>query len=242
MRSVVFAIRNRKELLRDPFSWVFGVGLPLVLLLIISGLQRAIGQEIFRMENFAPGIAIFGFSFITLFSGMLIARDRANAFILRVFASPMTAADYIMGYALPLLPLGLLQAVLCFTTAAVLGLRVDAGIPLALAALVPVVLLFIALGLLLGGLLSYTAVGGVTSLLIQVVAFTSGMWFDLSLFGPTVRGILYALPFAHALDAARAALAGDVSGALPHIAWCLGYAAVLFAIATGVFRRRMRGE
>ncbi|NLN45032.1 MAG: ABC transporter permease [Clostridiaceae bacterium] len=242
MRYAAFAARNRKELLRDPFSWVFGVGLPLVLLLIISGLQRAIGQEIFRIELFAPGIAIFGFSFITLFSGMLIAKDRANAFILRVFASPLTAADYIAGYALPMLPLGLLQAVLCFSTAVVLGLRVDAGIPLALVALLPVILMFIALGLLLGCLLSDTAVGGVTSILIQLVAFTSGMWFDLSLFGPTVRGILYALPFAHALDAARAALAGDVSGALPHVAWCTGYTVVLFGLAIWVFRRRMRGE
>jgi len=242
MRWTAFAVRNRKELLRDPFSWAFGVGLPLVVLLIISGLQRAVKQEIFQLENFAPGIAVFSFSFITLFAGMLIARDRSGAFILRVFASPLTAADYIAGYTLPLLPVAVLQSIVCFAAAAALGLRPDIGILYAVLALVPAALLFVALGLLLGCLLSDSAVGGVTSLIIQIVAFSSGMWFDLSLFGGTIRGIAYALPFAHALDAARAALARDIVGALPHLAWCAGYAAVLFALAGWGFRRRMRGE
>ncbi len=241
MRFAAFASRNRKELLRDPFSWLFGIGLPLVVLLIISGLQHTIQQDIFSIENFAPGIAIFSFSFITLFSGMLIARDRKNSFILRIFASPLSAADYLVGYSLPLLPVALLQSVVCFTTAVLLGLPLNAGIPLAILVLVPVALLFIAFGLLLGCLLSDTAVGGITSLLIQIVAFSSGMWFPLELFGRFIRGIAYALPFAHAVDATRAALTGNTAALLTHLPWCIGYAAVFYALAVLVFRRKMRG-
>ncbi|HWI61307.1 MAG TPA: ABC transporter permease [Symbiobacteriaceae bacterium] len=239
MRFAALASRNRKELLRDPFSLVFGVGLPLVLLLLISVLQNSIAVDIFKIENFAPGIAVFSFSFISLFSGLLIASDRSSSFLLRIFASPLSATDYIVSYSLPLFPLALLQAAVCFGAAFFFGLPVTVNVLLTLLVLMPAAALFISFGLLLGSLFTDKQVGGVASIIIQVAALTSGMWFDLNMMGGVVKAIGYALPFAHAVDATRAALVGDWAAVLPHTLWTAGYAVVFFGVAVWGFRKQM---
>ncbi len=240
MKCMVFASRNNKELLRDPFSILFGIGLPLVLLLLISALQQSIMVELFKIENFAPGIAVFSFSFISLFTGMLIAQDRCSSFLTRLFASPLTAPDYIIGYSLPLLPIALIQSCLCFAVSLFFGLRLTANLLLALVVLIPIAALFIAFGLLLGSLFSDKQVGGISSILIQVAALSSGMWFDLNAIGGAFKVICYALPFAHALDATRAALTGDYASILPHLLWTIGYTIVIFALAIMVFKKKMK--
>ena len=241
MRMMAFADRNRKELLRDPFSMLFGIGLPLILLLLISFLQQSIAVEIFKIENFAPGIAVFSFSFISLFSGMLIANDRSSSFLTRLFASPLTPSDYIAAYSLPLLPIALVQSAVCFIAAFYFGLPATADVLLAILVLVPVAVLFIGLGLLLGCLFTDKQVGGIASILIQVAALSSGMWFDPNAIGGVFQTICYSLPFAHALDVTKAALAGDLPTILPHLAWVVGYTVAICALAVSIFRKKMKG-
>ena len=123
MRIKAFAVRNLKELLRDPLTLFFGVGFPMVLLLLMNLIQRSIPVHIFALETLAPGIALFGLTFLALFSGLLLARDRTSAFLARLTASPMTAADFLLGYLLPMLPMAAGQSVICMG-AAVLALAV----------------------------------------------------------------------------------------------------------------------
>ena len=240
MRMTAYAQRNFKELMRDPLSLVFGVGLPVVLLLLISMLQRSIFVEHFQIDQFAPGMAMFSFSFISLFSSMLLANDRASSFLTRLFASPLTAGDYLAGYSLPLLPIALIQSLACFVVAFFFGLPVNANVLLSIVALLPIAVFFIGLGLLLGCLLGSKQVGAISSIVVQVAALSSGMWFDLSMIGGVFRTVCYALPFAHAVDAARMALSGQYAGILPHILWCVGYAVAVFAAAVLVFRKKMK--
>lgn len=97
MRSLVFASRNRKELLRDPLNLAFGIGFPVVLLLLLSAIQANIPVSLFEISSLSPGVAVFGLSFMSLFSGTLIAKDRTTSFLMRLFASPLTASDFILG-------------------------------------------------------------------------------------------------------------------------------------------------
>lgn len=240
MNYLPFATRNRKELLRDPMSLIFSIGLPLVLLLFISVIQKKVPVDIFKIENFAPGIIIFSFTFITLFSGMLIAKDRCSSFLTRLFASPLSATEYIIGYSLPLLPMALMQCVVCFIAAFFLGLTIDVNVLLTILLLIPVALLFIGFGLLFGCIFNDKQVGGIASILINFVALSSGLWFDLNLIGNTLKFIAYVLPFAHAVDATQAALVGDYAYIFPHLWWVLGYAVSIYAVAVLVFRKRMR--
>lgn len=244
MRCLAFAARNRKEILRDPLSLAFGLGFPLVLILLISLMQRNIvgmPTDIFGIENFAPGMAVFGLSFLSLFLGMLMANDRSTSFLMRLFASPLRSFDYILGYSLPLLPLGLVQGLCCFLAAACFGLRLNVHILLALLVLVPVGALFISFGLLLGSQLTYGQVGGVASILVNVAAWLSGTWFPLEMIGGAFRTICNLLPFVHAVEAVQAALQGQYAVILAHLAWVIGYAALVFLLATVLFRRKMYG-
>ena len=238
-----FSGRNTKEMLRDPLNLAFGLGFPVVLLLLLTAIQRNIPVSLFQLEYLTPGIAIFGLSFISLFSATLISKDRTTSFLMRLFASPMRPVDYILGYTLPLIPMALAQAILCYLVAGMLGMKLTLNVLLAVVVTLPAALFFIGIGLLCGSALNDKQVGGICgALLTNVSAWLSGTWFDLDLVGGVFKKISYALPFAHAVDAGRAAMSGDFSAIMPHLWWVIGYALVVLAIAVLVFRKKMHQD
>jgi len=241
MRVTVFAHRNVKEILRDPLTIGFGLGFPLVLLLLLSAIQANIPVPLFEIAHLAPGVTVFGLSFLTLFSALIIARDRTSALLTRLYTTPMSATDFILGYTLPLLPMALLQAILCYLVAFCLGLSFTPGVLWALLFILPIALFYIALGLLFGSILNDKQVGGVCgALLTNLSAWLSGIWFDLELVGGVFQDIAYTLPFVHAVELARAALLCDFSAALAHLPWVLAYAFLVLSLAVFFFLRQMK--
>ena len=105
MRMLTFAKRNVKEITRDPLTVIFGLGFPLILILLLSLIQANIPVPLFEIEHLAPGVTVFGLSFMTLFSATLIAKDRQSSFLQRLYTTPMSALDFILGYTLPIIPL-----------------------------------------------------------------------------------------------------------------------------------------
>ena len=243
MKTLAFAIRNAKEMLRDKLNLVFGIGFPVIVLLLLSLIQSNIPVDLFEIEQLAPGIAVFGLSFISLFSGMLIAKDRTGAFMLRLFTSPMTAPYFILGYTAPLVPLAAAQMAVCYAVALLLGLTCNVRILLAMAVSIPAVLLFIGIALLCGSVFNDKQVGGVCgALLTNLSAWLSGTWFDLKLVGGAFETIANLLPFAHAVNAGRYALTGNYSSILPELVWVAGYAMLVFTAAVLVFMRKMHSD
>ena len=247
MRMLTFAGRNTKEILRDPLNLLFGLGFPLVLILLLSAIQANIPAEaqmpLFEIQHLTPGVTVFGLSFMTLFSATLIAKDRGSSLLRRLYTTPLKAADFILGYTLPILPIAVAQSVICYVSALVLGLPLTVGILYAVVGVLPVSLFYIALGLLCGSVLTDKQVGGVCgALLINGSAWLSGVWFDLALVGGAFQKIAYCLPFVHAVDMERALLAKDVAAALPHLWWVLGYAVVLLVLAVVLFLRQMKRQ
>ena len=241
MRMLTFATRNAKEILRDPLNLAFGLGFPLVLLLLLTAIQANVPVSLFEIQQLAPGITVFGLSFMTLFSATLIAKDRGGSLLQRLYTTPLTPVDFILGYTLPILPFAVAQSAICYATALLLGLELTVNILFAVVFMIPVSLLYIAMGLLFGSILTDKQAGGICGgLLTNLSAWLSGTWFDLELVGGIFREIAYALPFVHAVELERAAVAGTLSGALPHLLVVLAYAAVAFAAAVFVFLRRMR--
>src|SRR5699024_10182995 len=119
MIATAFAERNLKEILRDRLNMLFGFGLPVVMLILLSLMyHKLIGTvEIFSLENFVPGVSVFELTFISLFPGVLLSIDLDSSFLTRLFTSPLTVFDYIIGYSYPLLPMSIVQSVICFLTA-----------------------------------------------------------------------------------------------------------------------------
>jgi ABC-2 type transport system permease protein len=241
MKMLTFAQRNAKEILRDPLNLSFMFGFPLVLLLLLSAIQANIPVALFVIDHLTPGVTVFGMSFMTLFSATVIAKDRQSSLLQRLYTTPMKAADFILGYGLPLLPISLLQAGACYAVALLLGLELSGGILLALLGILPVSVLYIGMGLLCGSVLTDKQVGGVCGgLLTNLSAWLAGIWFDLDLVGGVFRRVAYCLPFVHAVQLERALLKGNLSAALPHLRWVLGYGAVTVLAAVALFLRQMK--
>ena len=243
MRMLTFAGRNTKEILRDPLNLAFMFGFPLVLLLLLSAIQANIPVALFEIAHLAPGITVFGLSFMTLFSATIIAKDRGSSLLQRLYTTPLTPVDFILGYTLPMIPIAILQCLASYLAAFFLKLPVSVSVLYAVVMIIPVSLLYIALGLLCGSIFNDKQVGGICgALLTNLSAWVSGIWFDLDLVGGAFQKIAYALPFVHAVDMERAALAGDLAGIFPHLWWVLGYGLTLLALAILLFLRQMKKQ
>lgn len=205
MRTINFAKRCFKEIIRDPLNVIFGLGFPIVLLLLLSAIQKNIPVELFAIESLAPGIVVFGLSFFTLFSATLIAKDRESSFLKRLYTMPMKSYNFILGYMLPLIPLAIIQSSITYLVAMFLGLPFSLNVIFAILLNIPMAIFYIALGLLCGSIFNVKQVGGICgALLTNLSAWLSGIWFDLELVGGTFNKIASFLPFVHAVELERA--------------------------------------
>ncbi|MBQ7895101.1 MAG: ABC transporter permease, partial [Oscillospiraceae bacterium] len=238
-----FAKRCTKEILRDPINLAFGLVFPLVLLALLSAIQANIPVGLFEIDTLTPGITVFGLSFMTLFSATLVAKDRESAFLQRLYTTPLRGIDFIMGYMLPVLPIALGQALICYLFAISLGLSVSFNIFYAIIGIIPMAVFNIALGLLCGSLLGVKQVGGICgALLTNLAAWLSGVWFDLNLVGGAFKKIAYALPFVHAAELEKALFKGNFALAAEHILPIIIYSVIISAVAVLCFLRQMKKQ
>lgn len=243
MKMLTFAKRCGKELLRDPVNLGFGLGFPLVLLLLLTTLQKNIPVRLFEIHTLVPGITVFGLSFMTLFSATLIAKDRESAFLQRLYTTPLTGLDFILGYMLPLLPIAIGQTVICYLFAIPLGLTVSINILYAIIGIIPMAIFNISLGLLCGSLFGVKQVGGICgALLTNLSAWLSGVWFDLKLVGGVFEKVANVLPFMHAAELEKALFAGNFEGMAVHVFSVVLYSALITMIAVFCFLRQMKNQ
>ena len=243
MRMMTFAKRCTKEILRDPINLGFGLGFPLVLLLLLSAMQANIPVHLFEIDTLTPGITVFGLSFLTLFSATLIAKDRESALLQRLYTTPLTGLDFILGYMLPLLPIAIGQTIICYLVAIPLGLTVNVNVIYAIIGIIPMAVFNIALGLLCGSVFGVKQVGGICgALLTNLSAWLSGVWFDLELVGGFFEKLANALPFVHAAELEKALCGGDFALAGSHILPVVLYSMVIVAAAVLCFLNQMKKQ
>ncbi len=238
-RMFNFAVRNFKELIRDPLALVFEIILPLFLLFIFQ--QFNIPSENYRLENFTPGIVIFGLSFITLFTATLVAKDCDSALLMRLGASPMKASDYIFGYVLSLFPIILIQNILFFSMACMMGLTFSFGTILAIIVTLFISIFFITLGILIGSLVSEKATGGVGSIIVQLVCFTSGMYFPSEMVGDVFAKICEFLPFESSVKIINGVLNNNPSIIESrNLMIIIVYTVVTIIVSSAIFRHKLK--
>ena len=242
-RMLAFSNRTMKEMLRDPLTIAFGLGFPLILLLLLSLIQANIPVEMFEIQHLTPGITVFGLAFMTLFSGQLVSHDRGSAFITRLYTSPLKAYEFILGYTLPVLPLCLAQSVICYIAALILGLEFSMNIIWAILMILVPSLFYVSVGLLCGSTMTEKQVGGICgALLTNLSAWLSGVWFDISMLGKAINSFANALPFVHAVELERAIVIGDFAAAVPHLIWVVSYTVVFMVLSVLMFLRQMKRQ
>lgn len=175
-----------------------------------------------------------------MFSGMLIAKDRTSEFLSRMYVSPLKAHNYILGYALPMLVVAFIQILILYAIGFILGLNFTLNILASIPFLLLISLIFIGLGLVFGSLLKDSVVGGVSSIIIQVVAFTSGMWFSLDLIGGAFKIISYILPFSHSVDLVKSIVSGNYNDILVSTLVVLAYTLITVILSIIIFKKKMK--
>jgi ABC-2 type transport system permease protein len=243
-RSNVFAGRNIKEIVRDPVNLFFGLGFSLILLVLLSVINANIPAQahntMFAIDNLAPGLAMFGSAFMSLFVGMLVAKDRTTSFLTRLFTSPMTATNFLLGYSAAMLAMTAVLSAITFLASGLFGLRLTVYILPAIVVTTVVSLLFIGFGLLCGSLLTDKAVSGMCGgLLVNVAGWLSGVFIPVELIGGAFKVVTEILPFYHGVQAVKDVLAGDFIGMLPHLGIVMAYAMVVYIAAIFAFRSKM---
>lgn len=238
MRILNFAKRNFKEIIRDPLSIIFAIILPLFLLFIFQ--QIKIPNDTYNLENFTPGIMIFSFSFITLFSSTLIAKDRQTSLLIRLGVSPMKPIEYILGYMISFIPVILLQDILLFVLAIILGFPFSINIIWTILVSVIIAILFLGIGILIGSLVSDKAASGISSIIVQLVCFTSGIYFPKELLGNTYSKICEILPFDSALVIIKGILNNNYETIkLQNIIVFCVYTVTFIILSAIIFKRKM---
>ena len=241
MKAIVFAKRCTKEILRDPLNLCFGLGFPIILLLLLSSLQKNIPTNLFKINTLTPGITVFGLSFITLFSATLIAKDRESAFLQRLYTTPLTVFDVIIGYMLPILPIAIGQAIICYLCAIPLGLTVSINTLYAIIGIIPIAILNISMGLLCGSVLNVKQVGGICgALLTNLSAWLSGVWFDLKLVGGIFEKIAKILPFYHGAEMEKLLFSGSFDLTAKHLIPILIYCMLITVAAILLFLKQTK--
>jgi len=242
MRFAELAVRNFKEMWRDPMSMGLEIGIPAGFLVIFWTLGQSLGDEsFFSPTMLVPGIAVFGFAFLLMFSAVVLSRDRESALLSRLLTTPLKPRDFILSYSLPYIPVVILQMALCFGIGALLGLEILGNAGLAFLILLVMGICCVELGMILGLLFTANQVSGVGSAIITLVALLGGIWIDLGTIGGVFYRVGNALPFAHAVNGARAVMAygAGFSGIATDFYWVLGYTIAFFALGIFLFRRRM---
>lgn len=252
-RTLAFADRNRKEILRDPLSYIFCLAFPLVMLAVMTLVNTSIpkesGMTVFRIDNLCVGIAVFGQTFVMLFTGLTVSKDRSGSFLIRMYATPMEPADFTMGYMLPMLVIALAQNVLIYLASLLISLITGItlnplGLILSLITLIPSAVMFICIGLLFGTLFSEKAAPGLCSIIISLSSFVGGVWFDAEKTGGVMLTICKCLPFYYCTASGRAAvhLELSVNEWLIPLAIVILAAAALAVISSLSFRSKMKAD
>ena len=252
-KTVSFAKRHLMEMSRDALSYIFCVAFPVVMLIIMSLVNSTIpkesGNTVFQIDSLAGGVAVFGQSFIMLFTALQVATDRGSSFLIRLYASPMKSRNFTNGYILPMLVIALIQGVITHIAAYIISLIVGydlnpLGLLLALVTALPSAVFFIALGLIFGTLFNEKSAPGMCSVIISLGSFLGGFFFDAEHATGAMGTICRSQPLYYCTKTVRSTIKMDFSWdafGLPILIVC-GSAAVLIVLAIVLFKRKMRAD
>lgn len=242
MKSIYFAQRNLKEISRDPLSLVLGVLLPVFFIFLFSTISKNAPIDVFKPVNIVPGITIFGFTFTTMFLGLLIAKDKSSSFLTRLFISPLKPKDFIIGYSIPLLPFSLIIGIVCLVIGIIVGVPTSLTLVYTLISFIPYILFSVFIGIFLGVICNETQIMAIGNIYIIASALLGGAWMDLNILGENIKKITEILPFSHAIKASRIVLAGRQDNIWIHLLIVSIYAILFFLLAVYFFNRKMKSD
>ena len=205
--------------------------------------QPVSGAALRYVDWLFPGILGMNMMFSCLFGvGYVVLRYRKSGFLRRLYATPLSAFEFLGAQVLSRLGLILFVTMILYAgIGAIIGFH-NAGSMLLLLLLATIgALSMIALGLTIAARFSSEElVGGLLNLLTWPMMLLSGIWFSLEGSPRWVQWVAHVFPLTHVLDAARAVMldGAGLGQIAPHLLF-LGATALAF-LAFGAWSFRWR--
>ncbi len=190
-RMLTFLNRNIKEMSRDPLVYVFCLGFPLVMLILFSVINQYTGDNTPMFDSLAliPGVMMFSFTFVMLHMSLLVSKDKSSVLLKRLYTSPMKPHEFVLGYAIIGIIIGLVQA-LCtiifgFFISLIKGenyLSITSCLLLIISQ-IPILIFYVFAGILFGTILNDKSAPGICSIIISASGILGGCWMPLETMG-----------------------------------------------------------
>jgi ABC-2 type transport system permease protein len=206
--------------------------------------QPVSGAALRYVDWLFPGILGMNMMFSCLFGvGYVVLRYRKSGFLKRLYATPLTAFEFLSAQVLSRLGLILfVTAILYVGIGAIIGFH-NAGSTLLLLLLALIgALSMIALGVTIAArFASEELVGGLLNLLTWPMMLLSGIWFSLEGSPRWVQWVAHVFPLTHVLDAARAVMldGAGLAQIAPHLLFLAATALAFLAFGAWSFRWRI---
>ena len=192
MNKVVnFYKRNLKEVLRDPLIYIFCLGFPVAMFFLFYIINKFSNGNTptFEVLSLLPGIIVFSYSFVMLTLSIMVSKDKQTFFLKRLYSSPMKSYDFILGYFLVGLFIGVLQTLICIITGLIISVISNVGfvsisdILLLIISQLPMLITNIFLGILFGTIFSDKSAPGICSVFISLAGILGGCWMPIETMG-----------------------------------------------------------
>ena len=171
--------------------YVFCLAFPVVLIILFQVINAFTygNTPMFEATSLVPAIMVFSFTFVMLTAALSVSKDRTSAFLIRLYTSPMRTADFVIGYAVPCVIIGVGQQVVCLGVGWIVALITGSGYfsfgaaLLLMVAELPMLFICLFLGILFGSVLNDKAAPAITSVFISAAGILGGCWMPLDSMG-----------------------------------------------------------
>lgn len=186
-----FSNRNLKEILRDPLIYVFCLGFPLVMLVLFQIINKYTdgNTPMFELLSLLPAIIMFSYTFVMLTMALIVSKDRQSFFLKRLYSSPMKSFHFVLGYTLVGVIIGIAQTFICVISGFVVSLITNVDfisfgqILLLIISQLPILIINVFLGVILGTLFTDRVAPGICSVFISIAGILGGCWMPIESMG-----------------------------------------------------------
>jgi ABC-2 type transport system permease protein len=215
MRTIyILWLRQLKRYYRSKSRVVGSLAQPILFLLALGyGLgpvfQKA-GQGNY-LEFLAPGIIGMSIIFTSVFSGIEVIWDRQFGFLKETLVAPVSRINIMLGRTLGGATVATGQGVIIFLISLLAGFRFGSFwvLPLVLAVMFLIAMLFTALGTMIASLMEdMQGFQLIMNFLVMPMFFLSGALFPLQGLPTALKAVVYADPLSYGIDALRVLLIG----------------------------------
>jgi ABC-2 type transport system permease protein len=244
--AVIYALwlREVKKYLRSRPQILASLGQPLMYLLALGFGLGPVFQQAGRgsyLQFVAPGVIGMSILFMSIFSGVGLLWDRQFGFLKETLVAPVSRLQIMTGRTLGGATVATLQGVLVLVVCLVAGFRPWswAAMPVALACMALVAIVFAALGTLIGSMLRDMQGFQLTmNLLVMPIFFLSGALFPLNGLPRALATVTTIDPLTYGVDALRGTLIGASHfGLATNLAVLLALAAAFLVLGARAFSR-----